>query len=563
MLLLSVLVALVSLALGGHYSGFWYLPTRRDAQRWECHPFLPKSLLVDYPPPVTHPLIVNAGLNLDHHLSRTFANKPIDSLSVAVVSAHGPLYQANFGKVRGNDSGSSEETTSETIYRVASVTKLLPVYEALMLERKGALSWDDPVQKYIPDFTYRTDGFAPDAVNEPSAAPITLRHCATHLSGLGRDWPPGTVANFPKSLYGAGPPPTNGLPFPSHDDVLRATEKYKLTSPPGKYPAYSNTGTSLLSRSLVIANKRLNKESADSPNTITELFAKDIFEPLGMNGSGFSVTPQNAKMIAVPSLAPEVTDQDLLDAMNPAAGQYSSLSDLIKFTQTLLKPSSFLTEQQLDQWFTPVFAFEEDDWTEMGMMWEIVKIKDSYGRPRRIFWKLGAMAGHHAALAIHPGTSIGMIVLLAGHFPDAAQIAYFIFSVLQPAIDNLFTVTATQLYSGTFTDPASNSTAMVSVKRGTLWLDRYVLDGTDVLGLFGVKQGGRMALRSSGRKDEFRLDTGIPGYNGMVHMGCYPYWNGQDLWGVKNGAAVNVVVFTEGQEGKRLWVPSTNITLSR
>lgn len=62
----------------------------------------------------------------------------------------------------------------------------------------------------------------------------------------------------------------------------------------------------------------------------------------------------------------------------------------------------------------------------------------------------------------------------------------------------------------------------------------------------------------------FSIDTGIPGYNGLVHMGCYPYWNAQDFWGLKNDAPVNLVYFTTGKDGKRtLHVPSTGSVLQR
>ena len=84
-------------------------------------------------------------------------------------------------------------------------------------------------------------------------------------------------------------------------------------------------------------------------------------------------------------------DQDFLDAMNPAGGQFSSLSDLITFTQTLLNPrhpKSLLARFTRDRWLkTAVHAFEEDDWTELGLMWEIIKAPDSYGRLRKIYWK--------------------------------------------------------------------------------------------------------------------------------------------------------------------------------
>ena len=60
-----------------------------------------------------------------------------------------------------------------------------------------------------------------------------------------------------------------------------------------------------------------------------------------------------------------------------------------------------------------------------------------------------------------------------------------------------------------------------------------------------------------------RIDTGIPGYNGVKHMGCYPYWNGQDLWGVKNNAAVNAIFFGGSGDERRLHVPSLALTMKR
>lgn len=56
-------------------------------------------------------------------------------------------------------------------------------------------------------------------------------------------------------FHGAGPPPTKARPFLEHDDVLEVTRELKSTSPPGKLPAFSNIGTSLLARAVVNANK--------------------------------------------------------------------------------------------------------------------------------------------------------------------------------------------------------------------------------------------------------------------------------------------------------------------
>ena len=61
-------------------------------------------------------------------------------------------------------------------------------------------------------------------------------------------------------------------------------------------------------------------------------------------------------------------DQDFLDAMNPAGGQFSSLSDMITVTQTLLNanhPKSQIARHSLDRWLQTAHAFEEDDRTKI------------------------------------------------------------------------------------------------------------------------------------------------------------------------------------------------------
>lgn len=58
-----------------------------------------------------------------------------------------------------------------------------------------------------------------------------------------------------------------------------------------------------------------------------------------------------------------------------------------------------------------------------------------------------------------------------------------------------------------------------------------------------------------------RVDTGILGYNGMKHMGCYPYWNGQELWGMRKNAAINAIYFTGSGVEWRLHVNSLSVVL--
>lgn len=85
--------------------------------------------------------------------------------------------------------------------------------------------------------------------------------------------------------------------MPTREDILHSIAKIPLVAPQYTYPVYSNTGFNLLGWTLTAA--------ANTTKTYAELMHKDVFEPLKLKGSSFGVTPQNARMIAVPATSPE------------------------------------------------------------------------------------------------------------------------------------------------------------------------------------------------------------------------------------------------------------------
>lgn len=46
-------------------------------------------------------------------------------------------------------------------------------------------------------------------------------------------------------------------------------------------------------------------------------------------------------------------------------------------------------------------------------------------------------------------------------------------------------------------------------------------------------------------------------------MSCYSYWNGQDNWGVKNGAPLNLVYFSGSGDERALHVPAAKVDMTR
>ena len=84
-----------------------------------------------------------------------------------------------------------------------------------------------------------------------------------------------------------------------------------------------------------------------------------------------------------------IQDLDFLEPMSCSGGQMSSLSDYMKVMQTILNPTqpeSLLPSHVVREWLRPLYGWT-DETTEVGMLWEIEKIYDSYERPIRIFEK--------------------------------------------------------------------------------------------------------------------------------------------------------------------------------
>lgn len=143
--------------------------------------------------------------------------------------------------------------TPKTIFHVASVSKQFTVFALLLLEEEGKLSLDDPIQKFIPE--------VPDFGHT-----ITLRHLATHTSGMRDQWDLLNLAGW------------------RWDDVITkehilkmVAKQQELNFKPGEQYMYCNTGFTLLAE--VVARV--------SGKSFAEFTRTRIFEPLQMTNSLF------------------------------------------------------------------------------------------------------------------------------------------------------------------------------------------------------------------------------------------------------------------------------------
>lgn len=106
--------------------------------------------------------------------------RPLSSLSVLAVRDGKVVYQQQFGQrsIDADDPKRSKPANADTLYRIASISKLVTTLGVMRLLEDGKLALDTDVSEYL-GYKLRNPHF-PDA-------PITLRMLLTHTSSLRDD----------------------------------------------------------------------------------------------------------------------------------------------------------------------------------------------------------------------------------------------------------------------------------------------------------------------------------------------------------------------------------------
>src|SRR5271166_991827 len=148
----------------------------------------------------------------------------------------------------------AEPMTEDTIFDMSSLTKCLATATAVMqLYEQGKVQFDDPVQKYLPDF---------NTANDPQRAKVTVRMLLTHTSGEAAD----VSLKDPWGLNGAD----------KTEGIHRALTT-PLQSAPGEVFRYSDINFILLGALL----ERVTGEAEDV------YVQQNVFAPLGMEDTRY------------------------------------------------------------------------------------------------------------------------------------------------------------------------------------------------------------------------------------------------------------------------------------
>lgn len=165
---------------------FAWLTARRvqAALDGHCPPIGP--VLPPATSPHTDPGFSPATVKLTASLQKLTSEFNFSAVSLGVMSIHeaAPMFEYHHSPQNFDPSGVSE-VNSDTVYRLASMTKLFTVLGLLRIDN---VSFDDPITKYLPELRdIHKEASAQDGIHVVDWDSITLEALAAHQGGIGAD----------------------------------------------------------------------------------------------------------------------------------------------------------------------------------------------------------------------------------------------------------------------------------------------------------------------------------------------------------------------------------------
>jgi len=227
----------------------------------------------------------------------------------------------------------------DTIFRIASMTKPITSVAALMLVEEGRIALSDSIVRFAPEFSHMRVLRSPDGPldeTDPVERRITFEDLLTHRAGLTyADFHRGPIAQAYRDALG-GDIDSDVAP----DDWIARLAQLPLMGQPGSAMHYGRS-TDLLG--LLIARI----EGAP----LGEVLKRRIFDPLGMNDTGFLVPREKRARRAAAygfeeggGLAKRVTRSGVFVAERPedmayesgGGGLWSTIDDYLRFARLFL-----------------------------------------------------------------------------------------------------------------------------------------------------------------------------------------------------------------------------------
>lgn len=311
-------------------------------------------------------------------LAEQTINSQMPSIGLGVIKDGGIFFQKGYGQA--SDERNITVTPDQTLFRAASVSKLVTATAVMQLVEQGRLNLDADINTCLTHFQLEN--------NYPS--PITARHLLTHTSGI------------EDRLFGNTVPSADRLV--SLGDYFAAHIPRRIR-PPGEQIAYSNFGMALAGH-LVEAVSGLSFE---------EYVERNVFQPLGMIRSSFR-QPYPAHL--APDVVPSGADRGAILGY-PSGSMISTVTDMGRFIIAHLNGGRLGDARILSE--ETVREMHRQHFTGHARMPGVAYgFFENYTNGRRVLFHTG-LSGHQSLLCLLPEENVGFYMVLSARQGGAYQ----------------------------------------------------------------------------------------------------------------------------------------------
>ena len=305
----------------------------------------------------------------------------VAGMAVAITDREKTIFEKGFGME--NAERPNVPVTENSMFRIASITKLFTGITILRLVEEGLLSLDAPVMTYVPELQLK---------DMEAAREMTLRQLLSHTAGLPVEYTP------------EGP-----LDEKQMEAVLLAgLKEAELIGKPGETYLYSNWGIRLAS---LAAQKVTGK-------LFSALVQTYVLEPLGMKHTFFDLHTAATYPLCLPHTEEDgifrVSHRILENATRYAAGGlFSNARDLCVMARLLLREGAPILTRE-------TFAQMQKRHAETGEIPEGYGITMMQGafKDSCLYGHLGSAPPYATSLFVHPDSGYGVVTLLNTYKAD-------------------------------------------------------------------------------------------------------------------------------------------------
>jgi len=285
----------------------------------------------------------------------------VPAVQIAVSERGRIIYSAAFG-VTDRESGTP--VTPRSVLQTGSLTKQFTAAAIVRLAERGALTLDDRIEKFVPDFN-------------PRGATITFRHLLTHTSG---------ITSLPASEY-----------VPQTRAQFMALVDQPLAFAPGTNWSYSNAGYKLLGYAI--------ESIAGMP--YAQFIETELVLPLGLADTGvcgaFDIPLPEGYGFAQGNWTP--VPPSVMSVPFSAGAMCSTASDLVRWSDLMVRGAVVRPESYVAM--TAPTPLTNNSVAPYGFGFFL---QQQLGRPQ--VWHTGAINGFLSSLSYFPDEELAIAVII-------------------------------------------------------------------------------------------------------------------------------------------------------